>query len=83
MYFIFSFATDRLHHLKDMNPNVCDPRRNFPTLPLYMDSGKVEPEADKQRMQPGAVEGRRGVWVCGREIRLDKRNHVERCGTTG
>ena len=74
---------DTRHHLEDTNPNVCDPRRSFPILPLYMDSGKVEPEADKQRMQPGAVEGRRGVWVCGREIRLGKRNHVECCGTTG
>lgn len=36
-----------------MNPSVCDPRRSFPTVFLYVDSGEVEPEADKQRMQPG------------------------------
>lgn len=66
-----------------MNPNVCDPRRSFPTVPLYVDSGELEPEVDKQSMQPGAVEGRRGVRAMGRVIRLGKRNHVERCGTTG
>ena len=42
-----------------------------------MDSEKVEPEADKQRMQQKAMEERRGVWVWGRVIRIVKRNHIE------
>lgn len=56
---------------------VCYPRRSFSTLHLYVDSEKVEPEADKQRMQQKAMEERREVWVWGRVIRIVKRNHIE------
>lgn len=75
VYLIFAFATDST--IFRTQTLVCDPRRSFPTLPLYVDSEKVEHEADKQRMQLKAVEEGRGVWAWGRVIRKGKRNHIE------
>lgn len=53
-----------------MDCNVCDARRSFPTVSLYVDSREVESVAQKQRMQPKAVEGRSEIWALGRVIML-------------